>query len=546
MRRTTAQRWTPAEAVPLADRLRYMSLVRGTLITAVLSFGAFVPGALGVDLNTLAQGTGVYFALSVAAEAVWRMRRQRGLRLFGAMLLVDGVYVAWVSYVTGGTASTLRYLVLLHVIAVTLLASYRTGLKLAMWHSLLVFVVYYAGRSGVLAGTGRTAAETSSSDQLVVFVVVVWVATLVVAACSAANERELRRRRFDLEALAKMASQLETAADSRAAADIVLDRVVDTFDASRALVLAAPDGSLRLLDARGDGLGAATIDDSISCGPGSVIERARESRETVLVRELDLHDDPWLAELLPSARNLVVLPLSAEGRWIGVLLVEHAARGGSRIERRAVSMLERFASHAGLALRNAWLLEQVQRLADTDGLTGIANRRTFEDVLGREVLRAAHRHEPLSLVMLDIDNFKELNDRHGHQAGDDVLRDVAAILSKHCRDTDTPARYGGEEFALVLPRCSMGEALVKAERLRDAVALAKTLVPITVSIGVADFPRCADDGAALVKEADAALYASKRAGRNRTTAATGVPGAPTATSATPDPAVPETPQAVGL
>ena len=362
--------------------------------------------------------------------------------------------------------------------------------------------------------------------------------------CSAANERELRRRRFDLEALAKMASQLETAPDSQAAADIVLDRVVDTFDASRALVLGAPDGSLRLLAARGEVFGPVALDESMACGPASVVERARESRETILARDLDLNDDPWLSKLLPSARNLVVLPLSAEGRWIGVLVAEHSARGGSRIERRAVSMLERFASHAGLALRNAWLLEQVQRLADTDGLTGIANRRTFEDVLGREVLRAAHRHEPLSLVMLDIDNFKDLNDRHGHQAGDEVLREVAAILGKQCRDTDTPARYGGEEFALILPRCSVGEALVKAERLRNAVAAAKTLVPITISLGVADFPRHADDGAALVKEADAALYASKRAGRNRTTAATGARVAPTGTGTTPDPELEEAPQAV--
>ena len=540
MSRTSPGRWTPAEVVPLADRLRYMSLVRATMIVAVLAFGVFVPGALGVGLGTLARGTAVFFVVSALAEAAWRLRRRRGLRLFGTMLLVDGVYLAWVAYVTGGTGSALRYLVLLHLIAVTLLASYRTGLKLALWHSLLVFVVFYAGRSGLLSDAGRVAAERSAanSEQLSVFIVVVWLATFVVAACSAANERELRRRRFDLEALAKMASQLETAPDSLAAAEIVLDRVIDTFDASRALVLAAPDGSLRLLAARGTPEGAAPIGTSLECGPGSVIERARDSRSTVLARDLLPDDDPVLAELLPEARNLVVLPLSAEGRWIGVLLVEHSARGCSRIERRAVSMLERFASHAGLALRNAWLLEQVQRLADTDGLTGIANRRTFEDVLAREVLRAAHRHEALSLVMLDIDHFKDLNDLHGHQAGDEVLRDVAAILTQHCRDTDTPARYGGEEFALILPRCSAGEAMAMAERLRLAVEGANMVVPITVSLGVADFPRRGDDGAALVRAADHALYASKRAGRNRAT------GADDAPVTAPEPAPGELPEAI--
>lgn len=511
-RTTTAPRWNPAEVVPLADRIRYMRVVRGTLIVAVLALGMSVPTTLGSDLGTLARGTSAFAAVSLLAEAAWRIRRRRGLRLFGAMLLLDGLYLAWVSYVTGGNASPLRYLVLLHLIAVTLLASYRTGLKLAMWHSLLVFAVFYADRAGA------SPAAAPSAERLAVFVTVAWLATFVVAACSAANERELRRRRFDLEALADMASQLEAAADSLAAAAIVVDAVVDTFDARRAAVLAAPDGSLCLLAARlGDAV--VPIGDSMPCGDESVVERARRSRATVLVQSLDADADPWLTTLLPSARNVAVLPLSAEGRWIGVLVVEYAARRGSRIERRVVSMLERFASHAGLALRNAWLLEQVQRLADTDGLTGIANRRTFEGVLSRELLRAEHRHEALSLVMLDIDNFKQLNDDHGHQAGDDVLREVANVLSRHCREFDTPARYGGEEFALILPRCGADEALRAAERLRIALSEASTFAPITVSLGVADFPRCGSDGDALVSAADQALYASKRGGRNRVTEA---------------------------
>ena len=99
-------------------------------------------------------------------------------------------------------------------------------------------------------------------------------------------------------------------------------------------------------------------------------------------------------------------------------------------------------------------LEQVQRLAATDGLTKIANRRTFETTLEREVARAARSAEHLSLVLLDIDHFKRLNDAHGHQAGDEVLRNVAAALSCACRDFDTAARYGGEEFAVVLPGCA--------------------------------------------------------------------------------------------
>ncbi|HEX2058086.1 MAG TPA: GGDEF domain-containing protein, partial [Actinomycetota bacterium] len=196
------------------------------------------------------------------------------------------------------------------------------------------------------------------------------------------------------------------------------------------------------------------------------------------------------------------------------LVVEHA---GSRVERRVVSMLGQFAAHAALALRNSWLLQQVQKLAETDGLTGLANRRTFETTLERELSRSARSGEPVTLVMVDIDHFKALNDKHGHQAGDEVLKLVADVLASACRDFDTAARYGGEEFAVVLPACSSAESLVVAERLRGSIAEIETVTSVTASAGVATFPAHAGDGESLIRAADEALYESKRAGRNRVT-----------------------------
>src|SRR3954466_4079135 len=157
-------------------------------------------------------------------------------------------------------------------------------------------------------------------------------------------------------------------------------------------------------------------------------------------------------------------------------------------DRAWASMVEQFSALAALALRGAWLLEQVQGMASTDGLTMIANRRTFETTLEREVARAVRTGERLSLVMLDIDHFKQLNDALGHQMGDEVLRLVARAIAGECRDIDTPTRYGGEEFAVILPGCAEEEAVALAERLREAVATANTVVPITTSAGVATFP----------------------------------------------------------
>jgi diguanylate cyclase (GGDEF)-like protein len=127
--------------------------------------------------------------------------------------------------------------------------------------------------------------------------------------------------------------------------------------------------------------------------------------------------------------------------------------------------------------------------------------------------------EPVSLVLLDIDHFKPLNDEHGHQIGDDVLRQVAAVLGETARTIDVPARYGGEEFAVVLPECDRAEAAMVAERLRSAIEQADTIVKITVSAGVATFPEHGATPEALIRAADDALYSAKDSGRNRVVAA---------------------------
>jgi len=123
----------------------------------------------------------------------------------------------------------------------------------------------------------------------------------------------------------------------------------------------------------------------------------------------------------------------------------------------------------------------------------------------------------VTLMMVDIDHFKAVNDTHGHQMGDEILKKVAASLVDGCRDFDVPARYGGEEFAVILPSCSSKESLVVAERLRRAIGESENAVPITASAGVATFPTHAGDPQKLIAAADEALYESKRAGRDRVT-----------------------------
>jgi diguanylate cyclase (GGDEF)-like protein len=159
--------------------------------------------------------------------------------------------------------------------------------------------------------------------------------------------------------------------------------------------------------------------------------------------------------------------------------------------------------------------ERLAGLATTDSLTALRNRRAFEERLREEVLRARRTHQPLSLLLMDIDHFKRFNDSFGHLAGDEALCEVAAILAHSLRETDLPARYGGEEFAAILPDTPRDAAAQVAERVRAAIARgAGTTRPITVSVGVAACGPGVDTARALVDAADRALYRSKAMGRN--------------------------------
>lgn len=159
---------------------------------------------------------------------------------------------------------------------------------------------------------------------------------------------------------------------------------------------------------------------------------------------------------------------------------------------------------------------ELEARATTDGLTGLKNHRAFQERLTQEAGRAARYQPTLSLLMLDVDHFKQYNDAFGHPAGDDVLRRIGRLMQAAARETDMVARYGGEEFAVILPHTDGAGALAAAERLRAAIEHADwPHRPITVSIGVATLRPHLRDGAALLDEADRALYRSKTEGRNR-------------------------------
>jgi diguanylate cyclase (GGDEF)-like protein len=508
------------DVVSLAERFRFMQWFRAGAAAAVVAGWLAVPEIGRADGGQVISSTAVYLALTLTSELLYRALARQGRFLFTGMLIVDSLYLGWVAHLTAGPTTPLRSLVLLHLIAVALLASFRTGLRMALWHSMVLFGMIQAAQTGLIPPSGQGAKGGTDMAQHVAFASLFWAVAIVTSTFAAVNERELRRRRYDLEALARLAAQLEKAEEPGAVAEALVDAIGTEFDIQRVMVLGTPGDDPALLAVRGVLPGGV---EPVAPGPRSLFTRATGSNRTMLVRQLNPTDDPWLAGLLPDARNLVVVPMIVEGRAKGIVVVEHAMRSGSRIERRIVSMLERFASQSALALGGAWLLEQVRQMATMDGLTGVANRRSFDSILAKELARADRNSDRVSLILTDIDFFKKLNDTLGHQAGDRVLVQVAGVLARHVRISDTVARYGGEEFAVILPGLQPSDSHTAAEKLRKAVEHLETLVPVTVSLGVATYPDDAPDGVSLIQAADKALYASKRGGRNQYTLASQLP-----------------------
>lgn len=235
----------------------------------------------------------------------------------------------------------------------------------------------------------------------------------------------------------------------------------------------------------------------------------------------------------PALASVALLPLARSQQLRGSLNLG-SADGGRFVAGMATDFMERLAAIVAICLENVANQERLRHLGMTDPLTGVYNRRYFDQRLHEEANRALRSGQPLCCMMLDVDHFKRINDVFGHAAGDVVLREMTLHIKAQLRTSDVMARYGGEEFAVLLTQTEIGAALAIAERIRQTVADARfviaggTSLAVTLSLGVAILDRTREPdtaAAALVAEADAAMYRAKNGGRNRVNASPEQPGA---------------------
>jgi len=224
---------------------------------------------------------------------------------------------------------------------------------------------------------------------------------------------------------------------------------------------------------------------------------------------------------LLQATEFVTVPLKARDKVIGVILADNLYTK-QPITKEDIRLLTMFANQAGLAIENSRLYEKTVFLSNIDSLTGLFNHGYFQTILEKKIKESNAEEKKLSLIMLDIDLFKNFNDSLGHQFGDKILSKVAHIIKSSIREVDIAARYGGEEFAVILPNTTKEVASTIADRIRTSIEkrnfLSTGLQPpknLTISAGIATFPEDASSKEETIRAADSALYKAKELGRNR-------------------------------
>ncbi len=260
------------------------------------------------------------------------------------------------------------------------------------------------------------------------------------------------------------------------------------------------------------------LDNKRAVVKGTLLEMILNNKEPVYISDVRDYRSPLMPFKTEKAGSLFVLPMLFEKEILGILVFIFEKTNA--LTTHQTELLKVLGNQASMSIANAKFYEEIERLAVTDGLTGLYNHRHFQEKLSQEFNRVERFSDPLSVLIIDIDHFKKINDTYGHPVGDVVLRRVAEIIRKTIRNIDIAARYGGEEFAAILIGTDSKGALKMAERLRSTVAdekfySEKNDFRVTISIGISTYLRDIRKKEEIIERADKALYAAKRNGRNQ-------------------------------
>lgn len=323
----------------------------------------------------------------------------------------------------------------------------------------------------------------------------------------------IKRDVFGLRILKEESANLVSSLDLNVTARKLCE-VAEKVTASQAFIFIRRDRKYELKHHTGE----LSVDKRLFDLRGTVINFAAVNRQRHYVSDTAGYPIRIMPFKTENVLSVIALPMLYEKRLLGLFVLLSEKKDA--FDTFQTGLLEVMCNQASTSIANAKLHAEIEKLATTDGLTGLYNHRTFQEKLSEELRRLNRFSAPISLLIADIDYFKKINDTYGHPAGDLVLKGVANLLRETIRDIDIPARYGGEEFAAVLPGTDGKGAEMIAERLRKSIMNTSfsadgASIKITISIGMATSPFDAETKEELIGRADQALYHAKNGGRNR-------------------------------
>lgn len=507
---------------------------RWTILLVMLALSLFIRLLFSGNIMPLLQILGAVFIYNFAAAIAYLLlsRKTTGLQhnevnswnrylnvVMNFQVVLDILIITIGVYLTGGISSLLIPVFLVYLPVTNLVLTGKGIFLQTMLAILFVNAIlwgeYFGFFSPIQIGVGygdpdQVYSLNHVASTSIFLSLLLWLAVLVTRRIISHMERTRRQA----ELLRRMAAAFGSTLEANELIDRILEYTGRIVACDGAAVLGIEDDTLRIINWKGFNISKTAVS-LREAAPFLLQPRANNRiRKLLSAKELAF----WkLGEKTPM--NGAWAHMIVREKMIGAILIARSNK--RRFTKEEMFELQTIADHAALTVENARLYDETRRLAHTDGLTGIYNRRFFDQKIREEFHRSLRHGHNFSLLICDLDNFKNYNDRFGHLAGDDLLVELSMIMKSNLRVEDLVFRYGGEEFAILLPQTEIIGAREIAERLRHSIEMClfriagtKETGRITISIGIATFPQDAKNTRALVEKADRALYIAKTT-RNR-------------------------------